>query len=141
MNMPIILVRATLFLAVVTLPGVVWGQEGGRTDLDARFHRTVKPFLETYCITCHGKDGPKAGMDLSACQTMAALLHDGHLWGLLLERIEADEMPPREAKRHPSAEERRAVVEWFRAVREQEIARNAGDPGIVLARRLSNREY
>ena len=79
-------------------------------------------------------------MDLSVYQTMA-LLQDGRRWSQLLERLEAEEMPPMEAKRHPSAEERRGAIEWFHAVREQEIQRNAGDPGIVLARRLSNVEY
>ena len=33
------------------------------------------------------------------------------------------------------------MVEWFRALRDDEIKRNAGDPGVVLARRLSNSEY
>jgi hypothetical protein len=33
------------------------------------------------------------------------------------------------------------VVKWFQALRDYETRRNAGDPGIVLARRLSNVEY
>ncbi len=39
------------------------------------------------------------------------------------------------------AQERRAAVDWFHAVREHETRRNAGDPGVVLARRLSSAEY
>ena len=38
-------------------------------------------------------------------------------------------------------QERRVAVDWFHAVREHERRRNAGDPGVVLARRLSNAEY
>ena len=33
------------------------------------------------------------------------------------------------------------VIEWFQSVRDAEAARTAGDPGPVLARRLSNSEY
>ena len=36
--------------------------------------------------------------------------------------------------------ERRAVVEWIGALLDREAQRNAGDPGPVLARRLSNAE-
>lgn len=38
-------------------------------------------------------------------------------------------------------QEQRVTIDWFHAVREHERRRNAGDPGIVLARRLSNSEY
>jgi len=139
--MPINRVLIFLILAAAALAGGVQGQEVTRADLDVRFKRTVQPFLQTYCITCHGKDRPKAEMDLSVYQTMAALLQDGRRWSRLLERLEAEEMPPMEAKRRPRAEERRGAIEWFHAVRKHEIPRNAGDPGIVLARRLSNMEY
>ena len=50
-------------------------------------------------------------------------------------------MPPEEAPRQPTPHERRAVVEWIAAVRDREARRNAGDPGPVLARRLSNAEF
>src|SRR5262249_52550434 len=42
---------------------------------------------------------------------------------------------------HPKPHERRAVLEWVRELREQEARKNAGDPGEVLARRLSNAEF
>jgi hypothetical protein len=79
-------------------------------------------------------------MDLSGFTTMAALMHDGRRWSQILERIESEEMPPKQARR-PTPQERRTAVAWFHAVRAHEIRRNSGDPGIVLARRLSNNEY
>ena len=60
---------------------------------------------------------------------------------LLIHRLKAEEMPPKKAKSRPTAEERREVVAWFADLREREMKRNAGDPGVVLARRLSNAEY
>ena len=50
-------------------------------------------------------------------------------------------MPPEKAKRQPTAEAREAVIAWIGAVRKREAKRNAGDPGPVPARRLSNAEY
>src|SRR5207245_9463551 len=49
--------------------------------------------------------------------------------------------PADDAGRQPEAAERTAVVEWLAAFRAREAERNAGDPGVVLARRLSNAEY
>ena len=45
------------------------------------------------------------------------------------------------APRQPKPEERAAAVAWIREVLDQEALRNAGDPGTVLARRLSNAEF
>ena len=59
----------------------------------------------------------------------------------MLERLEAEEMPPEKAPRQPDAHERRAVIDWIAELRDDEARRNAGDPGRVLARRLSNAEY
>ena len=129
-----------LILAATAVLSVVGGQEGGRAELEGKFTRTVRPFLKTYCISCHGRQGPAAQMDLSGFTTMAALMQDGRRWSQMLERLEAEEMPP-EGARHPTPRERRAAVDWFHAVREHETRRNAGDPGVVLARRLSNAEY
>jgi hypothetical protein len=50
-------------------------------------------------------------------------------------------MPPEEAPRQPESNERAAVVAWIRDLLDREARRNDGDPGPVLARRLSNAEY
>ena len=127
-------------LAATAVLSVVRGQQDGRARLENTFTRTVRPFLQTYCITCHGRQGPAAQLDLSGFTTMAAVMQDGRRWSQILERLEAEEMPPKGAP-HPLPRERRAAVDWFHAVREHEMRRNAGDPGVVLARRLSNAEY
>src|SRR5213078_3939244 len=50
------------------------------------------------------------------------------------------QMPPPAAKQ-PAEAQRNEVVAWVRALRRYEAERNAGDPGVVSARRLSNAEY
>lgn len=130
---------ALLLTAMVNL-GTVTAEERERTALERRFTGNVKVFLEKYCISCHSGERPAAQFDLSGFATMADLMHDGHRWSQILERVRAGEMPPKGA-RQPIALERRQVIDWFHAVREQETRRNAGDPGVVLARRLSSAEY
>ncbi len=129
-----------VILAATATLGVVRGQQRQRAELEEGFTKTVRPFLETYCISCHGGQGPAAQMDLSGFTTMASLVKEGRRWNQVLERLEAEDMPPKAAP-HPTPQERRATVDWFRAVSEHEMRRNAGDPGVVLARRLSNAEY
>ncbi len=140
------IVTASIWLAgwsvLLTLPAA----RGAASDprqmaLERSFSGTVRPFLETYCITCHGQEKPKADFDLSPYSTMQAVVRDHLHWELVLEKLEAAEMPPEKAKRHPTSELRRSVVEWIQAARRFEGERHAGDPGPVPVRRLSNAEY
>ncbi|MDB5300983.1 MAG: cytochrome [Phycisphaerales bacterium] len=110
-------------------------------DLDGRFRATVQPFLQTYCVSCHGSEKPKGDLDLSPFTSLGAVTKDFPRWELVHERLAAGDMPPAKAKQHPDAQLRREVVDWVEAVRREEARRNAGDPGPVFARRLSNAEY
>lgn len=117
------------------------GADSGELELEKRFAGIVHPFLEAHCFNCHGKEKPKAQLDLTPFSTMKAVVADYPRWELVLEKLAEKEMPPEEAKHQPSGENRQAVIDWIRALRKHEAERNAGDPGPVLARRLSNAEY
>ncbi len=110
-------------------------------ELERVFAETVQPFVKSYCLSCHDKEKQKGKLDLSTDTTPAAVAKNERRWAIMLERLETEEMPPEKAPRQPTAEERRAVSDWIRAWRKHEAQRNAGDPGPVLARRLSNAEY
>jgi hypothetical protein len=109
--------------------------------LEKKFTATVRPFVETYCLTCHNKEKAKGDFDLSPYTSLSSVTSDFKHWDLALERLEAKEMPPKKAEKHPSDAQRKEIVDWIVAARKFEADRNAGDPGIVLARRLSNSEY
>src|SRR6185436_8637876 len=55
--------------------------------------------------------------------------------------LKAGEMPPSQSKQQPDAAERQSVVAWIETVSVEDARRHPNDPGIVLARRLSNAEY
>jgi hypothetical protein len=101
----------------------------------------VWPFVERYCLSCHGPKRRKGGLDLSRDATAAAAANNARQWALVLERLRAQEMPPEDAPRQPKPDERAAAVAGLRDVLDRAARRDAGDPGPVLARRLSNAEY
>ncbi len=108
--------------------------------LERQFNQTVKPFVNQYCAPCHSGATPAAQLDLKAYATLDAVVQDHPRWQLVRERLEAKEMPPKQMPQ-PSDAARQQVVDWIRAMRADEAKRHAGDPGQVLARRLSNAEY
>src|SRR5262245_4056103 len=111
------------------------------SDTSDAFDTTVKPFLQTYCYGCHRGNQPAAGFDLTVYDTQDSVLNDQRRWNLVRARLEAGEMPPSQSRQQPPATERQSVIEWIVTVNAEEAKRHPNDPGIVLARRLSNAEY
>ena len=125
-----------ILLAIAALPAA-----GASTPaLSRQFEQTVRPFVAKYCIGCHSGQTPAAQFDLKAYTTRDMVTRDYPRWALVMERLTAKEMPPKPVP-PPPAEVREHVIAWIQAVRAEEIRKNAGDPGLVLARRLSNAEY
>ena len=131
----------TVIFLVCAFTGVVSAADRAELDLERRFNDTVRPFVETYCLSCHGKEKPKADFDLSPYSTMSAVARDHQHWEMVLEKLHAGEMPPKKAKQHPTEKLNREVIQWIESARRHEAAKHAGEPGPVLARRLSNAEY
>ena len=129
------------FAALTVLSGASVIAEPDAVTLATQFQSSVAPFLKSYCLDCHGAEVQEAKLDLSGYSSAEAVAKAHQIWAIVLERLEAGEMPPKDAEPLPTAEQRRGIVEWIKSAREFEANRNAGDPGPVLARRLSNSEY
>ncbi len=110
------------------------------SNLQVQFDNTVKPFVGKYCVACHSGAQPTAQFDLKSYTSMDQVKEDFPRWSLLADRLTAHEMPPKQMKQ-PSDDERQAIIDFVHNVRGEEIKRLGGDPGTVLARRLSNAEY
>jgi hypothetical protein len=126
-------------LGGLTTSGAKPPEPAGR-DLERQFVADVRPFLDTYCVACHGGTNPAAQFDLRPYTNLDTVTRDHGRWALVLEKLEANEMPP-QGVRHPTADAREKVVVWAKAFLRHEAKKHAGDPGIVLARRLSNAEF
>jgi hypothetical protein len=136
-----------MLLVVVGLVfGVAWTDDSARGEpaddaLADAFTKSVRPFLKANCLSCHANQEPEAELDLSTYTSLDDVAGALGTWELILERLTSGEMPPEDAERQPSAKERQAAIDWIKALRKREGERTAGDPGRVLARRLSNAEF
>jgi len=112
----------------------------GDADLNKTFSGTVQPFVNQYCVGCHSGKTPAGGLDLKAYTSMQTVIADNGRWATVAEKLTAKQMPPAKMPQPPDAV-RQQVISWVKTLRSTEARKNAGDPGPVLARRLSNAEY
>ncbi len=124
-------------IAICAIPSL---QAAPSTTIEQQFGQTVQPFVKQYCFACHSGAKPAAGFDLKSYTDMAKVVEDHPRWALVRDKLMAKEMPPKQMPQ-PPAEAREQVVNWIQAMRASQARKNAGDPGPVLARRLSNAEY
>src|SRR5690349_14635916 len=135
--------RSTFFIPVfVLLPAAaVLAAPAAPVDLQGNFDKSIHPFLQTYCAGCHNKQKHKGDFDLTPYNSTEQIAKDERRWALVLDKLKSGDMQPEEAKKQTTPEYRQQTIDWIIALRNVEAQRNAGDPGIVLAHRLSNAEY
>ncbi len=134
---PVRLIATTLWCGLLAIAA-----QSGRSeaDLGQQFEITIMPFTAKYCVVCHGGNSPAGGLNLKNYRSFKDVVTDLPHWGAVAGRLKANEMPPK-AMPQPAAEARAQVIAWIQDLRWTEAQKDAGDPGPVLARRLSNAEY
>ena len=96
----------------------------------------TRALLQTHCLNCHSTKEQKGELDLEASD----IHKEPHVWENVLDQIAMGEMPPKKEKQL-TLEEKKQLVGWVRGTLDQIALANAGDPGPVVLRRLSNMEY
>src|SRR3954471_23478660 len=136
--------RAVLFTPVLVLAGIAVPMNAAAPATEVAVERgftgTVQPFVATYCTSCHSGEKAAGQLDLRSYTTVDSVVHDYARWNRVIARLTAKEMPPSTAKQPPDAA-RQQVIDWIQATWQNEARLHDGDPGVVLARRLSNSEY
>ncbi|MGC6465819.1 MAG: DUF1588 domain-containing protein [Akkermansiaceae bacterium] len=79
----------------------------------AGFKKVVLPFFEDYCLGCHDEASQKGKFSLEKIDPDLLKGDDLESWRLIRDQLFFEEMPPKE-KDQPTAEERRAVLDWIR---------------------------
>ncbi len=109
--------------------------------LSQEFSEQIVPLLESHCTECHGKNEPEAALNLTSYRLLSDVSAAHPVWEVVLSRVAAGEMPLNEAETQFNSGEKETLVRWVNALRHFDAERTAGDPGPVLARRLSNVEF
>ena len=90
---------------------------------DEEFTRKIRPFLNTYCISCHGPEKQKGKIRFDQLTASMSDRKEAELWARMLEAMEFGEMPSDSAKKFPTKAEARLVQGWIsRALEAQGLA-------------------
>ncbi len=112
------------------------------------FTKDVQPLLKTYCVSCHGPNKRRGGLDLETLDDEAEALEKVDLWDQVHERVTGKEMPPAKSKQ-PSDEERAVLLAWAKHVGASQVScedlteeqRAKSLSGHTNTRRLNRNEY
>lgn len=104
--------------------------------LDAK----TRALFDAHCMDCHSTEKHKGDLDLERFVRPAAGPTDPKVWQQVLEQVSLGEMPPKD---RPAMDDksREQLMSGVRALLNRWARLNAGDPGPVVLRRLSNAEY
>lgn len=132
--------RWTFGACCLVLTALTLADEPEIESLADRYPSEVRPLVERYCVGCHSTDETKGEVDLERFPTAESVRGDTRVWQKALRRLEAGEMPPKKNPQ-PSDDERRRLTTWIEQFLVADARARAGDPGLVLVRRLTNAEY
>ena len=104
------------------------------------FKAEVRPFMDRWCIKCHGGRKQKAGLNLELLQPKHTSNGDVALVLKIRNHLRDGTMPPSK-RRRPNAADVSAVVGWANGFLGRAINATVAGPGRVTVRRLSRQEY
>ena len=84
-----------------------------RNLADDPFEERIRPFLQTYCIACHGEETQKGKIRLDHLRGDMEDRKEAELWARSLEAIEFGEMPSDKADKFPTKAQARLVQDWI----------------------------
>ncbi len=106
----------------------------------SEYSHDIRPLIAHVCLNCHSTAKQKGDLDLERFASFNEVRRDTKVWLKVAEMLDNGEMPPKEAKQ-PAAAERKQLRGWVERCLHAESLAQAGDPGPVVLRRLSNAEY
>jgi hypothetical protein len=115
---------------------------GGLQPLSAQpkydFINQIRPVLDKHCFSCHNVGKVAGGINLEKYENAGRLLDDGHIWLKVVKQVQSGQMPP-DTKPSLNDEEYQLLVDGINDILVSSLTEN--NPGRVVIRRLSHREY
>ena len=97
-------------------------------------------FIEAHCAKCHDDVEKKGGLDLTALALAPDDAKNFALWVKVHDRVQSGEMPPKDKRRPPAAEQGTFLASLAQELTQAERARLAAE-GRATQRRLNRYEY
>lgn len=107
-----------------------------KADAQKAFKNGVGPFVDKYCMRCHGPR-PKGGINLKSALRSPGSASSFLNWKKAVANVKAHDMPPVDTAKIPTDEERQQFIEWIGLLKHL----SPKDPGPFVIRRLSKVEY
>ena len=108
-----------------------------QAEVKKGFRDQVTPFVRTYCVTCHGNRKSKAGVNFESAPKYPGNPGFSKHWKQALTNVKTHDMPPDDADKQPTDEQRRMFVDWIAQLK----FLSPKDPGPFVIRRLNKVEY
>lgn len=97
--------------------------------------------FQQYCFECHGNKEAKAELSIERLLALPSVGAHADAWETIAAMVETGQMPPDDAPKLPSDQERKAAAAWVRSALKTYETAHAGEPGKVTVRRLTSGEY
>ncbi len=121
------------FLSVVML-------EGGVPLHGAPDWAAARAVMKAKCYECHNPKKTKGDVDLEKFTDDPKFTQHFDVWQKVKDTVDSGDMPPRKAHQL-TEQEHAALLGWVNAELDAMALKQAGDPGMVTMRRLTNAEY
>jgi hypothetical protein len=102
--------------------------------------KSAQALLSANCYDCHNDRKTKGGVNLQILDNEPRLEAEFALWEKVQEVLASGAMPP-EDETQLTAAEKQQITGWLKQELDRVANANAGDPGPVTLRRLTNAEY
>ncbi|NQZ57898.1 MAG: c-type cytochrome, partial [Lentisphaeraceae bacterium] len=100
------------------------------------FTTKIKPFLDKYCVECHGGKKVKGHVNFNTISNMESAYKKIELRGEIIDLMKDQDMPPKDEKQ-PTAAEVKMYTQWYT----DNFINIKPRPGVGRMRRLSTEEY
>lgn len=108
--------------------------------LKAEFDREVAPVVRKYCVDCHGEGVESGSILLDPALSADAQFSGIESWLKAADTQRHKQMPPADSEQ-PSQTEREALIAWTKKAAVKLDTLEPFDPGPIVFRRLTRRQY
>jgi hypothetical protein len=117
-----------------------YAQEESRIAASAEISPSVRAFMKKHCVDCHAADQPNEALRFDVIPTTIGDEAVAQRWQDILDTLNLDQMPPKDAPQ-PSQAELSDALETLTADLAEARTRLTDSGGQIVLRRLNRREY